>query len=80
MLVLTRGKQDAIMLGDHITVTVLDIRGDKVRLGIDAPRNMTILRKEIYDDILKENIDASNQQVDTLDNLNNLFGDKPQDS
>lgn len=67
------------MLGDHITVTVLDIRGDKVRLGIDAPRNMTILRKEIYDDILRENIDASNQQVDNLDGLGDLFGNKKEE-
>lgn len=67
------------MLGDHITVTVLDIRGDKVRLGIDAPRNMTILRKEIYDDILRENIDASNQQVDNLDGLGDLFGNNKEE-
>lgn len=74
MLVLTRGKQDSIVLGDQITITVLDIKGDKVRIGIEAPRNMTILRKEIYDEVTKENLDAANQNVNNLDDLNNLFG------
>ena len=78
MLVLTRGKQDAIVLGDDIIVTVLDIRGDKVRLGIEAPRHMTILRKEIYDEILKENLDAANQDLSQLDGLNDLF-EPPED-
>jgi carbon storage regulator len=77
MLVLTRGKQDSIVLGDHIVVTILDIRGDKVRVGIEAPRSMTILRKEIYDEILKENIDASNQAPENLDGLDDLFGPPP---
>jgi len=72
--VLTRGKQDSIVLGDQITITVLDIKGDKVRIGIEAPRNMTILRKEIYDEVTKENLDAANQNVNNLDDLNNLFG------
>ena len=71
---LTRGKQDSIVLGDQITITVLDIKGDKVRIGIEAPRNMTILRKEIYDEVTKENLDAANQNVNNLDDLNNLFG------
>ena len=80
MLVLTRGKQDSIVLGDQIIVTVLDIKGDKVRIGIEAPRDMTILRKEIYDEVIRENLDAANQNINNLDDLNKLFDplDPPQ--
>lgn len=49
MLVLSRQKDQTIMIGDEIEVTVVDIRGDKVRLGINAPRTVTVHRKEVYD-------------------------------
>lgn len=74
MLVLTRGKQDSIVLGDNVTVTVLEIKGDKVRIGIEAPRSMIILRKEIYDEIRNENLDAANQNLNNLGNLDDLLG------
>ena len=60
MLVLTRQRDDSIMIGDEIEVRVVDIRGDKVRLGITAPRSVSVHRREIYDQIRDENRAAAN--------------------
>ena len=54
MLVLSRHRDESIMIGDDIVVTVVDIRGDKVRLGIDAPIQIPVHRQEIYDAIQRE--------------------------
>lgn len=51
MLVLSRKKNECIIINDHITVTVVEIRGDKVRLGIDAPKDVTVHRREVYEAI-----------------------------
>lgn len=51
MLVLSRQRDETIMLGDDIEITIVDIRGDKVRLGITAPAHIPVHRKEIYDAI-----------------------------
>ena len=55
MLVLSRQRDETIMIGDDIQVTVVAIRGDKVRLGINAPREVSVHRKEVYDAIRREN-------------------------
>ncbi|HEV7298723.1 MAG TPA: carbon storage regulator CsrA [Tepidisphaeraceae bacterium] len=55
MLVLSRQRDETIMIGNDIEVTVVDIRGDKVRLGINAPKDITVHRKEVYDAIRREN-------------------------
>lgn len=54
MLVLSRTKDESIMIGDDVEITIIDVRGDKVRLGINAPRNISVHRKEIYIAIQKE--------------------------
>jgi carbon storage regulator len=54
MLVLSRHRDESIMIGDDIVVTVVDIRGDKVRLGIQAPTHIPVHRQEIYDAIQRE--------------------------
>jgi creatinine deaminase len=54
MLVLSRQKDQTIMIGDDIEVTIVDIRGDKVRIGINAPRNISVHRKEVYLLVKKE--------------------------
>lgn len=49
MLVLSRHKDEALMIGDNVKITVIDIRGDKVRLGIEAPMEISCHRQEVYD-------------------------------
>lgn len=56
MLVLSRKKDERIIIGDVITVMVIEIRGDKVRLGIDAPKNVTVHREEVYHAIKREQL------------------------
>ena len=51
MLVLSRKKNESIMIRDDIVITVVDIRGDKVRLGIEAPKEVAVHRREVYDAI-----------------------------
>ena len=53
MLVLSRKQNESIFIDDHIVVTVLSIQGDKVRIGIDAPREMPVHRQEVYERIQK---------------------------
>lgn len=55
MLVLARQLEEVIMIGDDIQVTVVAIRGDKIRLGITAPKDVGVHRKEVYDAIRREN-------------------------
>lgn len=55
MLVLSRQRDESIMIGDNIVITVVDIRGDKVRLGIDAPKEVPVHRQEVYEAIQREN-------------------------
>ena len=59
MLVLSRQRDETIMIGDDIELTVVDIRGDKVRLGIKAPSHVAVHRKEIYELIKEENRTAA---------------------
>lgn len=59
MLVLTRKKDQAIIINDNIEISVLDIQGDQVRIGINAPRSVSIHRKEVYIEIQQENKKAS---------------------
>lgn len=51
MLVLTRKTNQSIMIGDSIEISVLSVAGDKVRIGIDAPREVAVFRKEVYESI-----------------------------
>lgn len=55
MLVLSRQRDESIIIGDNVVVTIVDIRGDKVRLGIEAPRDIPVHRQEIYEAIQREN-------------------------
>lgn len=59
MLVLSRQRDESIMIGDTIVVTIVDIRGDKVRLGIDAPTEIPVHRQEVYEAIQRENLQAA---------------------
>lgn len=63
MLVLSRRKDETIIIGDEVEITIVDVRGDTVRLGIKAPRSVSVHRKEIYDAIQAENIAAAQESV-----------------
>lgn len=71
MLALTRKKGETMVLNNNIEVTILEIRGDQVKIGISAPKEVPIYRKEVYLQIQKENEEASN--ADSLDLLKKLF-------
>ena len=55
MLILTRRVGETLMIGDEVTVTVLGVKGNQVRIGVNAPRDVSVHREEIYDRIKREN-------------------------
>jgi carbon storage regulator len=69
MLVLSRQRDESIMIGDNIVVTIVDIRGDKVRLGINAPTDIPVHRQEIYEAIQRENVRATRVDAKETRNL-----------
>src|SRR5881398_2501789 len=69
MLVLSRQRDETIMIGDDIEITIVDIRGDKVRLGITAPATIPVHRKEVYDAIQRENRAAARVKMEDLGSL-----------
>ena len=71
MLALTRKKGEAVVINNNIEITVLEIRGDQIKIGISAPKDVPIYRKEVYLQIQQENEAAIS--VDGLDALNNLL-------
>ncbi|NLU49724.1 MAG: carbon storage regulator CsrA [Syntrophomonadaceae bacterium] len=78
MLVLTRKKDEAIVIGDNIKITVVEIQGDKVKLGIEAPRELSVYREEIYESIREENRRAVLNDKSIADLLRNVKGEGEQ--
>ena len=76
MLVLTRKLNESIMIGDEIEVKIVEIRGDAIKLGISAPKRITVHRKEIYLAIQKENIDASKSAVERIGEIGSFLKKK----
>jgi carbon storage regulator len=77
MLVLTRKIGEGIIIGDDITVKVIEVKGGSIRLGIDAPREKKIHRQEVYERIIEENRNAANWEITDLDSLDiNLSKEK----
>ena len=76
MLVLSRRIDERIMIGDQIEISVVDIKGDQVKIGIQAPGNVKVYRKEVYEAIQKENIEAARAQPASLPDLEGLLGEK----
>lgn len=62
MLVLSRQKDESIMIGDDVEITIVDVRGDKVRLGITAPRDIPVHRMEVYEAIQREKSEKETQE------------------
>lgn len=71
MLALSRKKNEALVINNDIEITVLDIRGDQVKIGISAPKEVPVYRKEVYLQIQEANKEAMN--ADNLDVLKDLF-------
>ena len=72
MLVLTRKPDQSIMVGAEIEITVLEVRGEQVRLGIRAPRAVAVHRKEVFEQIRQENQNASATSLDLLPDFSEL--------
>ncbi|MCC7291608.1 MAG: carbon storage regulator CsrA [Phycisphaerales bacterium] len=66
MLVLSRTLDETIMIGEDVCITVVDIRGDKVRLGVTAPRHVKVHRQEVYEAIQRENREAARLDPDQI--------------
>jgi carbon storage regulator len=76
MLVLTRKPNESIMIGDDVEVSVVDVKGDQVKLGITAPKSIKVHRKEIFLAIQSENIDASRPVIDRIGEIGGIFKKK----
>jgi len=77
MLVLTRKPGERILIGDNIVVTILDSRGDGVRIGIDAPRGITIQREEVLKAVAEANLAATEAHADDADRIKAALGIVP---
>ena len=66
MLILSRKVNESIMIGDNVEISVIDIKGDQVRLGITAPRQVKVYRREVYRMIQEENLQAAKAKPDIL--------------
>jgi carbon storage regulator len=75
MLILTRKLNETIMIGDKIEISVVEIKGDHVKIGIQAPKNVKVYRQEVYVAIQQENIEAAQSKPDILPELDNLIDD-----
>ncbi len=73
MLILTRKPGEVICIGDEIFITVVEIKGNQIRIGVDAPRSVRVFRKEIHDQIKAENKAAASAEG-SLDSLSEVMG------
>jgi carbon storage regulator len=80
MLILTRKLNETIMIGDKIEISVIEIKGDHVKLGINAPQNIKVYRQEVYKAIQEENIEAAQTKPEILPTLDNLLDDAKKES
>jgi carbon storage regulator len=71
MLVLSRQRDESIIIGDNVIVTIVDVRGDKVRLGIEAPREVSVHRREVYEAIQRENQQAAQIRLEDARRISN---------
>ncbi len=69
MLVLSRKRDESIIIGDDVVITVVDIKGEQVKIGVTAPKSVSIHRKEVYEAIQRENLAAAKSDVQNLSGL-----------
>jgi len=74
MLVLTRKRNQTLIIGEDIEITVLEIQGDQIRLGVNAPKDIKIYRKELYLEIQEENKSAAKSAAQASQSLKNILG------
>lgn len=77
MLVLSRRKNQSIVIGDNIEISVVDIQGDVIRIGIDAPKEVSIYRKELLEEVKQANQEATQTASSLGDKLTILKSYKP---
>ena len=77
MLVLKRRTGEKLCLGSDIEISILEVRGDSVKIGIQAPRSVQVWRKEIYDEIVRQNVEAARTDIpkNLLDAMRKRSGD-----
>lgn len=74
MLALSRKTGESVMLGNDIELTILEVKGEQVKLGIKAPKSVAIYRKELFEQIQASNQEAVQNAVSAINNINELFG------
>ena len=70
MLVLTRKEGEGFLIGDDITIKIVEVKGNNIRIGIEAPQDKKIYRQEVYDRISRENLEAAQWNIADLELLN----------
>jgi len=76
MLVLTRKSGESLIIGENIEITIVSVRGNQVKIGVQAPGNVTIYRKELYERIKRENVEAARAKKEEISALAKLLGRK----
>jgi len=76
LLVLARKINESIMVGDDIEIIVVDIKGDQIKLGIKAPKKVSVHRTEVYKEIQEQNKKAAESTPGSLENINKLLKSK----
>lgn len=72
MLALSRKQNESLVIGNDIEITILEVKGDQVKIGINAPKSISVYRKELYEQIQQANKEAAEQEI-SVDALNKLF-------
>ncbi|HNZ26775.1 MAG TPA: carbon storage regulator CsrA [Spirochaetota bacterium] len=76
MLILARKENQSIMIGEDIEISILNIKGDHVKIGIDAPSDVKVYRKEVFEEIQAANIEAVKTDLNAVKNIGTLFKNK----
>lgn len=74
MLALSRKPGESVVIGKDIEITILEVKGEQVKVGIKAPQNVAIYRKELFEQIQESNREASKTSEEVMKNLNKIFG------
>lgn len=73
MLALSRNPGESVVIGNDIEITILEVKGEQIKVGIKAPKNVAIYRKELFEQIQESNRNASEISSETMRNLNKIF-------